>query len=440
MATFKNDANDVEIEITEDMTSESKDTEADEVFYYKDPSTDRYNTFRLMSWWKQEIVRNATIMVIGAGALGNEVLKNLALMGVGRILIVDFDYVDDSNLSRSILFRESDNGRKKAEVAADGVREINPDVSVQWLHADINHEIGLGIYNRMDVVIGCLDNREARLSINKACWHLNKPWVDGAIQELFGIARVFWPNKGACYECTLDEEDYHIMSIRSSCNRLAKENIIAGKVPTTPTISSIIAATQTQDALKLLHGMMVETGKAMCFNGLNNEVLNLEYKIKEECQSHYIYDHIVELQEVFAKKTTIAELLQIAKVHLGNDAMLEIPSYVTYGVCSNCRTQKEIFRPLYQVTYDTGHCENCGTLLTLDPIEYVSGGEKFLDRTLSQIGISLLDVVSARTPDWRYKYFELTGDAKTFFEFSRSTPETTRTFYERRLQWQKKSQ
>ncbi len=97
-----------------------------ETIVITDPDTDRYHTFSYISWWKQEVVKDATVMVVGAGALGNEVLKNLALMGIGNLLIVDFDTIEDSNLSRSVLFRESDRGRHKADVAAEGVKKTKP--------------------------------------------------------------------------------------------------------------------------------------------------------------------------------------------------------------------------------------------------------------------------------------------------------------------------
>ncbi|MFQ5422024.1 MAG: ThiF family adenylyltransferase, partial [Anaerolineae bacterium] len=79
-----------------------------ETIVITDPDKDRYHTFGYISWWQQEIVRDATVLIVGAGALGNEVLKNLALMGIGHLIIADFDTIEDSNLSRSVLFRTSD--------------------------------------------------------------------------------------------------------------------------------------------------------------------------------------------------------------------------------------------------------------------------------------------------------------------------------------------
>ncbi len=96
-------------------------TETNETIVITDPDADRYHTFSYISWWQQETVRNATVLVVGAGAIGNEVLKNLALMGIGNLLIADFDTIEDSNLSRSVLFRGSDHGKRKVDAAAAAV-------------------------------------------------------------------------------------------------------------------------------------------------------------------------------------------------------------------------------------------------------------------------------------------------------------------------------
>src|SRR3954471_12068118 len=91
--------------------------------------SDRYSRLRLIPWWRQERLAAAKVLVVGAGALGNEVLKNLALLGVGTVFVIDLDLVEPSNLSRSVLFRAEDGGRGKAEVAARRACEINPDVT-----------------------------------------------------------------------------------------------------------------------------------------------------------------------------------------------------------------------------------------------------------------------------------------------------------------------
>ncbi|MDP7016576.1 MAG: ThiF family adenylyltransferase, partial [Pirellulaceae bacterium] len=169
---------------------------------------DRYSRLRLIAWWDQERLAKSKILVVGAGALGNEVLKNLALLGIGHIYIVDFDEIEESNLTRSVLFRSRDRGRPKAEAAAAALKDLNPDTQVRSMRANIMTEVGLGLFKEVDVVIGCLDNREARLWVNRSCWKVNTPWIDGGIQEINGVAKVFQPPDGACYECAMTETDY----------------------------------------------------------------------------------------------------------------------------------------------------------------------------------------------------------------------------------------
>lgn len=388
----------------------------DSTWIVTDPDADRYHTFTLLSWWKQDVVRRSTVLVVGAGALGNEVLKNLALMGMGRLLIVDFDTIEKHNLSRSVLFRESAAGQFKAEIAAKAVRDLNPDVDVRWLNCNVNHDIGLGVYRRVDAVIGCLDNREARLSINVNCGHLGKPWVDGAIEGLLGVARIFWPGRGACYECTLTPEDYRIMEKRRSCQLLAHENLIEGRVPTTPTIASIIGAIQTQEALKIIHDMEVEPGVGLVFNGLTNDVFSMEYPVREECQSHWPYGEIYEMDDLTSRATTLKQLHVRAEELMGEPARLRIPSMVEYTYCSLCKVQTEILRPRHQLTVGSAKCPQCGSEMKMNMIDYVRGDEPFASLTLEQAGLSPLAVIPARSKSNRYIFLELSGDSDYFFE------------------------
>jgi molybdopterin/thiamine biosynthesis adenylyltransferase/predicted RNA-binding Zn-ribbon protein involved in translation (DUF1610 family) len=382
-----------------------------------DPETDRYHTFGYISWWKQQVVRNARVLVVGAGALGNEVLKNLALMGIGEVLIVDFDTIEDSNLSRSVLFRASDRGRPKAEVAAEGVKRLNPDVKVMAWQGDVNYGLGLGVFRHVDVVIGCLDNREARLSLNRASWAVDRPWVDGAIQELMGIVRVFWPGQGACYECTLTDSDYQAINLRYSCPLLARENILQGKVPTTPTSASIVAAFQTQEALKLIHGLEVQPGKAMMINGLTNDVYITEYPVKEGCLSHSRLEPITELPEVSGRTAALGDLLAVARSHLGPQAVVEFDGeLVTAMNCQACGHEAEVFKRMARLYENEFACPNCGSRREMALTHQIGGQETYLSRMLADIDMPPLAIVRARNGQQR-KYFEITGDSDDFFRF-----------------------
>src|SRR5437879_3365754 len=198
---------------------------------------DRYSRFRLIHWWDQEKLANSKVLVVGAGALGNEILKNLALLGFRNVLIVDLDKIELSNLSRTVLYRESDIGKYKARAAADAFLNLASNANVQAINGNVVSGLGLGVFAWADLILGGLDNREARLWINRAAWKVNKPWIDGAIEGINGVARAFLPGKPACYECTLGETDWALLDRRMSCNLLTREDSEAAKIPTMPTTS-----------------------------------------------------------------------------------------------------------------------------------------------------------------------------------------------------------
>ena len=206
--------------------------------------------------------------------------------------MIDFDTVQESNLTRSVLFRSQHAGQSKATVIAQTAGELNPDCNIVPIHGDVLTDIGLGLVRQQDVVIGCLDNREARLWVNRMCWKADTPWIDGGIQEINGVTKVFVPGDGPCYECTMTENDYRLISLRYSCPLLRQEDIQQGKVPTAPTIASIVGGLQVQEALKLLHGLPTDEGAAMIFNGAANNFYKTKFVPKEDCLSPVSYTHL----------------------------------------------------------------------------------------------------------------------------------------------------
>jgi molybdopterin/thiamine biosynthesis adenylyltransferase len=373
---------------------------------------DRFSRFRLIGWWDQEKLRSARVLVIGAGALGNEILKNLALLGFANIVVVDLDSIEASNLSRSILYRASDVGRRKADAAADAVRNIFPEANVHPITANVVHGLGLGLFAWADVVLAGLDNREARLWINRACWKMNKPWIDGAIEGINGVARMFTPGQPPCYECTLGETDWAILNKRMSCNLLALESDTEGKVATTPTISSIIAGMQVQEAVKLLHGLPVLSGKGFIFEGLNHTSYKVEYTENAECMSHYTLSEVMRLTEA-SRDLTLAELQARARRELGSeDVVLEFSRDVIHKlVCPGCGGEEELFAPVGTVPYARGKCSTEGRMRAVITAHSYSGNEKFGNLTLDKLGLPLFDVFTARAPEREIAYL-IGGDEK----------------------------
>lgn len=373
---------------------------------------DRFSRFRLIGWWDQEKIRAARVLVIGAGALGNEILKNLALLGFSNIVVVDLDTIDATNLSRSILYRSEDIGRRKADVAAEATRSIFPEARVHPITANVVHGLGLGLFGWADIVLAGLDNREARLWINRACWKMNRPWIDGAIEGINGVARVFLPGTPPCYECTLGATDWEILNRRMSCNLLLLENDTDGKVATTPTISSIIAGLEVQEALKLLHGLPVLAGKAFVFEGLNHTSYRVEYTENADCMSHYSFADIVALPQR-SPSLTLAELIERARRDLQSpEVTIEFSRDIIHKLsCPGCGHQEEIFSAVGTVPYARGRCQSDGQMRAVMTAHSFSGNESFGDRTLDRLGLPLFDVFSARSADREIAYL-IAGDEK----------------------------
>ena len=378
---------------------------------------DKYSRLRLIPWWDQDRLRNATIIVVGAGAIGNELIKNLTLLGIGRILIFDMDSIENTNLTRSILYRRSDVGRYKAEVAAERAMEINPDVKAKAFISNIIDDVGLGVFRRADVILGGLDNREARLAINQSCYRVNKPWIDGAIEALNGFARVFVPGQGACYECTMTEMDWKLINKRKSCALLTHEQMNEGKIPTTPTSSSVIAGIQVQELLKLLHsdrGLPTLAGKGYVFNGLTHDSYVVEYQEKPDCMSHDIYENIIE-KPWSVKTMTLRELYEAVTSELGEKAVIDFDRDIATTAHCTCGEKKDLFMPMHKLKGDMIECPKCGNIMQFETIHSIKGDEDFLDKTLYEIGIPLLHIVCGRV-GMDSTYYEFSADEKEVFD------------------------
>ncbi|WP_165073417.1 ThiF family adenylyltransferase [Paludisphaera rhizosphaerae] len=370
---------------------------------------DRYSRLRLIPWWRQERLAAAKVLVVGAGALGNEVLKNLALVGVGTTYVIDLDSVEPSNLSRSVLFRAEDGGLPKAVVAARRAGELNPEVAFIPMHGDVITDLGLGLFAHVDLVIGCLDNREARLWVNRQCWKVGRPWIDAGIQEIQGVVKVFTPPASACYECTMTERDYQLLNLRYSCPLLRRDDILAGKVPTAPTIASMMASLQVQEALKLLHGMAVAGGTAMVFNGVGNQFYTTKLPFREDCLSHETYPQPIEL--AIGNDATVRDLFNAAADEgLEGPASLALDRELVEAVeCPRCGGRRELMRPRTTVRQAEAECPDCRQPGRPVVVSAIGEDSPLASRTLAQVGVPRFDVVRV-DGGGSSRFFLLAGD------------------------------
>jgi adenylyltransferase/sulfurtransferase len=373
---------------------------------------DRFERLRLIPWWDQQKLAGARVLVVGAGALGNEILKNLALLGAGRVVVVDFDRIETSNLSRAVLFRSEDVGEFKAVTAARRAARLSPAARFRPIVGDVVRDCGLGLLRWADLILAGLDNREARLWINRAAWKVNRPWIDGAIEGINGVARVFRPGQPPCYECTLGQTDWEILNRRMSCNLLAQSASPEGKVPTTPTISAIIAGIQVQEAVKLLHGLPVLAGRGYVFEGLNHTSYVVEYTENRECLSHYVLETVVEV-EARSSEISLAEMLQRARQDLGREAVLEFSRDIIDSLtCPRCGRREEVFAPVGGLARAAAQCPGDGAMRAVSTVHGFTGAGDYGGRTLSEMGLPPYDILTARAGDREAGYL-MAGDAET---------------------------
>lgn len=168
---------------------------------------------------RYEVIQKAKILVVGAGGIGCELLKNLVLTGFKNIEVVDLDTIDVSNLNRQFLFRRRHVDRSKAEVAVEAVKEFRPDVEIQAHHGNVKDEkFGIPFISKFDVVANALDNLEARRHVNRLCLAAEKPLLEAGSTGHLGQVTVIKGGETECFECQAkpSQKVYPYCTIRST--------------------------------------------------------------------------------------------------------------------------------------------------------------------------------------------------------------------------------
>lgn len=360
-----------------------------DVITFSNLQESRYDRQELISWWDQKRLSRARIIVAGAGALGNEVLKLLALTGIGHITVIDFDTISPSNLARMVLFREQDIGRPKVAVAAERLREINPDVEVTPIQEDLRFGIGLGDYRSADIVIGCLDSVNARWALNRKCMQAGVEWINGAISDFHGLIEHYQPGEGACYECNFTQSTYERFNKRYSCPFGLVADQADEKVPTTAITTSVIAGYQVQQALMILHG--IEGGlcpgeRLTVF--MKPFIMNKDrLPVNAECLAHLRISENVPTLPI-NPQATIKEAIHLADQYLPGADQLVLPfDLLTSFHCPTCNQDRPVNRPKEKVYNHETVCPECSSTCTPMMTTTISMQSELAELQLEDIGI-----------------------------------------------------
>ncbi|MGE5134749.1 MAG: adenylyltransferase/sulfurtransferase MoeZ [Gemmatimonadota bacterium] len=233
----------------------------------------------------QKRLKNAKVLVVGAGGLGSPALLYLAAAGVGTLGIVDFDVVDESNLQRQIIHGQSDVGRPKALSAMESIREANPFVEVVVHEERLDSDNAMQVFEPYDLIVDGTDNFATRYLVNDACVLLGKPYVWGSIYRFDGQASVFWAEHGPCYRCLYPEPPPPGMV--PSC----AEGGVLG------VLCASIGSIQVNEAIKVITGIGDPlVGRLMIYDALEMNYRSVKVRKDPECP-------------VCGKNPTITELI-----------------------------------------------------------------------------------------------------------------------------------
>lgn len=385
--------------------------------------------YTLLSWFKKDKVKNARVLVAGAGALGNEVVKNLALFGIGHIYVVDFDEIEITNLTRSVLFREADaySHSFKAYVVARRAMEINPQIKVTPIVGNLFSEVGLGLYRSVDVVIGCLDSRIARYLLNRLCIRAGKSWIDGSIENMTGVVKVYTPGI-SCYECGLSHEEFNNIMLRTGCADVVRNQGKAGRIATTPISASIIGAMQVQEAMKIIHLCESEPvpfktlqGKMLRYDGMTCTTNIYKFASwKKSCPAHEKWDNIIQCADLSAMMTVgdalerMKELLccKTIEINLRNN------KFVDFILSDKPEKEFRVMTPESKLDNAINGSEEMRklsyrTLFHKNFYENIDKDFPYKDMTLQAIGIPPYDVVQVSTERGMH-YVELSADRNIY--------------------------
>ena len=220
----------------------------------------------------QKRLKNAKVLVVGAGGLGSPALLYLAAAGVGTLGIVDFDVVDESNLQRQIIHGQSDVGRPKALSAKESIQEANPFVNVVVHEERLDSDNAMRIFEPYDLIVDGTDNFATRYLVNDACVLLGKPYVWGSIYRFDGQASVFWADHGPCYRCLYPEPPPPGMV--PSC----AEGGVLG------VLCASIGSIQVNEAIKVIAGIGDPlVGRLMIYDALEMNYRSVKVRKDPEC-------------------------------------------------------------------------------------------------------------------------------------------------------------
>ena len=249
----------------------------------------RYSRQQLLPYWNQRKIKGGKVIIAGVGALGTMAATNLAMMGVGTLVLIDMDTIELSNLSRQLLFRKGDIGKFKVDIAAREIKVINSLVNVITFAGRIQDsppELFKAKKNEEIVILEGFDNFDARRWINSKAVSENILLVSGGMYGMLGNVQVVIPHETACLDCQplIPEKQLQKACTPPGKKRATKKLEKPDLIPTVASVSSVIAGIMTQEAIKILLKQKEAIMKEYLFwDGMSESFVKLHLQRRETC-------------------------------------------------------------------------------------------------------------------------------------------------------------
>lgn len=354
--------------------------------------TDRYARQRLIPRWDQARLAAATAVVIGVGALGNEVAKNLALLGLGRLILCDPDTVAESNLSRTVLFTADDLGQSKVDAAAAALGRLQPALTAQARRADLVRGVGLGELAGADVVLGCLDSRRARLQLLGRCALAGGSLVDGGTDPWGGEVRVRREPEEACYGCTFAAAQRSEHDLPAGCD----DDRFTGPLPASIMTTALVAGWMTVAAVRTILGeplpwrfLDIDAATATTRPVVAQRDPGCPYHRPIGPVERSKLTHLSTIERLFATLPNEAEPLAWALFPLA-------------GICYHCNGAYDFG---YAHSDSTAACPHCERRLRLRFSQRLRDAGSAT--TLHDLGVAPEEILAVRMPEGSYRWLWL---------------------------------
>jgi len=353
---------------------------------------ERYDRQLRIEGWDQEKLLKASVIIVGIGATGCEVSKNLALMGVGNLILIDNDVVELSNLSRQMLFSDDNIGKPKAPTAAEKLKKMNPWINVEAYFEDVRN-IAEEKFEKADVLVSCLDNWPVRRWLNSLAVELGKPLVDLSMDGFYANLQIVIPGKTACLECHGDELiPKELQLAECTLRRRKPQDLIDDLKESGVEMSLSVAEKLFQLNIKTVYDL--KYAQADLLEKLDEKTRETVSKIREKLKPR-----MPALQSVAAMIAGLASTEIVKILHEENLGEIMTDFLVYDGLTGRFTAVKLERKP---------DCFVCGDLVREEAVKFqVKLSEKIID-----IKKRIAEKFSIPDPELLYKTWRLSDDQK----------------------------